>query len=100
MNEQLENYMADLLQERSPQSVQAFLAAIQEDGFSQQEIDDLRSVVMATLEDPENYDYLIRYLVESGLIQRGNFPEEFNIGFVMTVLGFVGAAQRAISQGA
>lgn len=97
MNEELEMYMADLVQQVAPNDVAEFVEAIQQDGISPEEVDEVRQITMATLNDPANYPQFIQYLVSAELIEQEDAPPSFDIGFVMSILGLVGVAQQIVA---
>ena len=97
MNEELETYMADFVQRQAPESVGEFIEAIQENGVSQEEVDEVRQITMETLKNPENYPRFVQYLISAELIEERAAPPEFKIGFVLSILGLVGIAQRLVT---
>jgi hypothetical protein len=96
MNEELEMFMANLLQERSPQNVQSFIDEISEGGVDQEEVDTMREVVMRTINDPSTYSAMVGFLTRNGIIDDGDAPAQYDAGFVLTMLGLVGIAQSLV----
>jgi hypothetical protein len=97
MNEELEMYMADFVQREAPEDVAEFVAAMQEDGITVEEVDEARQITMATLNDPQNYPQFAQYLLSAGLIEQEDLPPSFDVGFVMSILGLVGVAQQIVA---
>jgi hypothetical protein len=97
MNEELEMYMADIVQRAAPDDVAEFMEAIQEDGITQAEVDEVRQITLQTLNDPSNYPMFGQYLVDAGLIEAEDLPPSFEIGFVMSILGLIGVAQKLVA---
>lgn len=93
----IETTMADLVLKESPEAVAEFLAAMQEDGMTQEEIMELRQQVYAVLQNRDSYPEFVDYLVSTGFINEEEVPPQFEIGFVMTILGLVGVAQRSMT---
>lgn len=94
MNEELEMQMADLVQSQSPEEAAAFVNAMREAQVSEEQINDIRILLFAVLEDPTGYEDFAEYLAEIGL--SGIAPPQFDIGFLMTLLGFIGLTQRSL----
>ncbi len=59
MNEELELFMADLVQREAPQDVAEFVAAIQQDGVTRAEIAEVRAITIETLSNPDNFPTFI-----------------------------------------
>ena len=97
MNEELELFMADLVQREAPEDVAEFIAAIQQDGVTQAEIDEVRAITLQTLSNPDNFPNLIQYLLAAGLLDQQSAPAEFDTGFVLSILGLVGVAQQSVA---
>jgi hypothetical protein len=97
MDEQIEMYMAQLVQTEAPEDVAEFLAAIQEDGITAEEVDEVRQITMATLNDPTMYPQFAQYLVSAELIEANDIPQSYDAGFVLSVLGLVGVAQQIVA---
>jgi len=97
MNDELELFMADLVQREDPQDVAEFIAAIQQDGVTQAEIDEVRAITLQTLSNPDNFPNFIQYLLAAGLLEQQDAPAEFDIGFVLSILGLVGVAQQSVA---
>ena len=96
MNEELEIFMANLLNERSPQNVQNFIDEISEGGVDQEEVDTMREVVMRAINDPSTYSAMVGFLIRNGVIDEGDAPDQYDAGFVLTMLGLVGIAQSLV----
>jgi hypothetical protein len=99
MNDELEMFMADLVQREAPEDVAEFVAAIQQDGVTQAEIDEVRQITLQTLSNPNNFPNFIQYLLAAGLMTQEDAPSEFDTGFVLAILGLVGVAQRIVTTG-
>jgi hypothetical protein len=97
MNDELEVFMADLVQREAANDVQEFIAAISEDGVTQAEIDEVRAVTVEALNNPASFPNFVQYLLRAGLIEEA--PQEYDIGFVLTILGLVGIAQNIVTTG-
>ena len=97
MNEELELFMANLVQREAPQDVAEFIAAIQQDGVTQAEVDEVRAITLQTLSDPANFPNFIQYLLAAGLLEQQDAPAEFDTGFVLSILGLVGVAQQIVA---
>jgi hypothetical protein len=97
MNEELELFMADLVQREAPQDVAEFVAAIQQEGVTQAEIDEVRTITLETLSNPDNFPNFIQYLLAAGLLQQEDAPSQFDTGFVLSILGLVGVAQQSVA---
>ena len=97
MNEELELFMANLVQREAPQDVAEFIAAIQQDGVTQAEIDEVRAITLQTLSNPDNFPNFIQYLLAAGLLEQQDAPVEFDTGFVLSILGLVGVAQQSVA---
>jgi len=97
MNDELELFMADLVQREDPQDVAEFIAAIQQDGVTQAEINEVRAITLQTLSNPDNFPNFIQYLLAAGLLEQQDAPAEFDIGFVLSILGLVGVAQQSVA---
>lgn len=97
MNEELELFMADLVQREAPQDVAEFVAAIQQDGVTQAEIDEVRAITIETLSNPDNFPNFIQYLLAAGLLEQQDTPAQFDTGFVLSILGLVGVAQQSVA---
>lgn len=97
MNEELEIFMADLVQREAPEDVAEFIAAIQQDGVTQAEIDEVRAITIETLSNPDNFPNFVQYLLAADLIQQEDVPAEFDTGFVLSILGLVGVAQQSVT---
>jgi len=97
MNNEYEVMMADTLKRTAPELISFFMDAISRDGVSQEEIDQVRQMVLGVLRDRDMYPQFVEFLVSSGLVDREDAPKQFDIGFVMTMLGLVGIAQEIAS---
>ena len=97
MNEELEIFMADLVQREAPEDVAEFIAAIQQDGVTQAEVDEVRTITIETLSNPDNFPNFIQYLLAANLIQQEDAPVQFDTGFVLSILGLVGVAQQSVA---
>ena len=97
MNDELELFMADLVQREDPQDVAEFIAAIQQDGVTQAEINEVRAITLQTLSNPDNFPNFIQYLLAAGLLEQQDAPAEFDTGFVLSILGLVGVAQQSVA---
>jgi len=97
MNDELEMFMADLVQREAPEDVAEFVAAIQQDGVTQAEIDEVRQITLQTLSNPNNFPNFIQYLLAAGLMTQEDAPGEFDTGFVLAILGLVGVAQQLVA---
>lgn len=96
---QLEQFMSDTVMREAQDEVQDFIAAIQQDGVTQAEVDEVRQQTLMALQDPTTYPSFIQYLVASGLLERGDAPAEYDVGFVLSILGLVGVAQQLVTAG-
>lgn len=97
MNEEIEMFMADLVQREAPEDVAEFIAAIQQDGVTQAEVDEVRAITIETLSNPDNFPNFIQYLLAADLIQQEDAPAQFDTGFVLSILGLVGVAQQIVA---
>lgn len=96
MDRELELFMTNLVKERSPSGVQEFIAAISEDGVDQQEVDVLREVIMRAVSDPSTFPAMVGFLIRNDLIAEEDAPTQYDMGFVLTMLGLVGVAQELV----
>lgn len=94
---QMEQFMADLVQKEAADDVQEFIDAISQDGVTQAEIDEVRAVTVEALNNPASFPQFVQYLLRAGLIEEA--PQEYDIGFVLTILGLVGIAQNIVTTG-
>jgi hypothetical protein len=99
MNDELEMFMADLVQREAPGDVAEFVAAIQQDGVTQAEVDEVRQITLQTLSDPSIFPQFVQYLLAAGLMTPEDAPAEFDVGFVLSILGLVGVAQQIVTTG-
>jgi hypothetical protein len=99
MNDELEMFMADLVQREAPEDVAEFISAIQQDGVTQAEVDEVRQITLQTLSNPDNFPNFIQYLLAAGLMTPEDAPAEFDAGFVLSILGLVGVAQQIVTTG-
>lgn len=97
--EAIERFMADLVQREAPQEVANFVNEISQNGVTQQEVDEVRQQAIMALQEPSTFPSFIRYLVASNLIEQKDAPKEFDVGFVLTILGLVGVAQQIVTTG-
>lgn len=97
MNDELELFMADLVQREAPEDVAEFVASIQQDGVTQAEVDEVRAITIETLSNPNNFPNFTQYLLAAGLIQQEDVPAQFDTGFVLSILGLVGVAQQIVA---
>lgn len=95
----LEAAMADFVLKEASEEVKEFIEAIQENGVTQEEVDEARAITTETLTNPENFPRLAQYLVAAELIAQEDVPSQFDVGFVLTILGLVGVAQQYVTQG-
>jgi hypothetical protein len=93
----LEAAMADFVLKESAEEVKDFIDAIKEDGVTQEEVDEARAITTETLTNPENFPRFTQYLVAAGLIEQKDVPQEFDVGFVLSILGLVGVAQQYVT---
>ena len=92
---QLEQFMADLIMREAQDEARQFIDAISEDGVTQAEIDEVRQVTVDALRNPETFPVFVQYLLRAGLITEE--PQEYDPGFVMSILGLVGIAQNLVT---
>jgi hypothetical protein len=97
MNDELEMFMADLVQREAPEDVAEFVAAIQQDGVTQAEVDEVRQITLQTLSNPDNFPNFVQYLLAAGLLSQEDAPGQFDAGFVLSILGLVGVAQQLVA---
>lgn len=95
----LEDFMADFVLREAQEDVREFIEAIQEDGVTQAEVDEARAITMETLSNPENFPRFAQYLIAAELIAQEDVPSAFDLGFVLSILGLVGVAQRSVTTG-
>lgn len=98
MDRELELFMANFVQEKAPNDVADFVAAIQEGGVDQEEVDVLREVVMRALQDPSTFPAMIGFLIRNDLLTQEDAPTQYDTGFVLTMLGLVGVAQTLVGR--
>ena len=92
----MEQMMAEKMQQESPTEVQEFIDELQQDGINAEEIDEIRQLVLAAFEGPEQYAALIEFMASEDMIDPEDAPAEPETGFVLAVLGMVGAAQASL----
>lgn len=95
---ELERMMAEQVKKNAPEDVQEFISALQEDGVTAEEVDELRQYALAALSSPDAFPELVSYLVEDGLIEEEEAPDGYDAGFVLSILGLVGVAQELVAQ--
>jgi hypothetical protein len=93
--EQIEQFMADFIMRESPEDAREFIDAISQDGITQAEVDEVRAVAVEALSNPETFPAFVQYLLRAGLIEEE--PQEYDPGFVMSILGLVGIAQSLVT---
>jgi hypothetical protein len=96
MDRELELFMTNLVKERSPGGVQEFISAISEGGVDQEEVDVLREVIMRAVSDPSTFPEMVGFLIRNDLIAEEDAPTQYDMGFVLTMLGLVGVAQELV----
>ena len=94
---QLEQLMAESVQNEAPDDVQTFIDAILVDGISQEEVDEVRQQAVMALQNPNQFKKFTRYLIASNLMEESDVPKSYDVGFVLAILGLVGVAQNLVT---
>lgn len=96
---ELENMMKEQVQQNAPEDVAEFIQAIQQDGLTAEEVDEVRQLVLAALRSPDGFKKLTTYLVTNGFLEQEEIPPEYDGGFVLALLGLVGVAADLVAGG-
>jgi phage shock protein A len=96
---ELEMFMAETVKREAAESVQEFIQEISQDGITPEEVDEVRQRVLTALADPSYFGELMQYLVASNLMDAEDAPAEYDVGFVLSLLGLVGVAQELVEAG-
>lgn len=95
---EVERKMAETVKKEAPEDIAEFLGAMQEDGITVEEVDEVRQVTLAALNSPDAYPTLVTYLINAELIDPEDAPPNYDGGFVLAILGLVGAAEELVTQ--
>lgn len=95
--QQIEATMKQLIMERAPEEAQEFIDAISEDGVTQQEVDEFRTLTIQAIDNPRTYPRYMKYLESTGLMERADIPRVYDAGFLLSMLGMAGVAQDHVN---
>lgn len=93
---QAEQAMAQQVQQQAPDVAQEIMAALSEDGITQEEVDEFRSLVVGAMQSPDAYPALVDYMVQTEMLEPGEPPPEYSQEYLMILLGVVGMAQSQV----
>lgn len=95
---ELEAKMKEQVQQNAPEDVAEFIQAIQQDGLTEAEVDEVRQLVLDALRNPKGFKKLTTYLVTNGFLEQEEVPPEYDGGFVLSLLGLVGVAADLVER--
>lgn len=93
---QVEQVMAQLIQDKAPEDVREFIDAMAEDGVTQEEVSEFREETVMAINNPNYFDEYLRYLTVAGFMQKTDIPSSYDVNFLFSMLGLGAIAQGVI----
>jgi hypothetical protein len=93
---QVEQVMAQLIQEKAPEDVREFINAMAEDGVTQGEVSEFREETVMAINNPNYFDEYLRYLTVAGFMEKTDVPSSYDVNFLFSMLGLGAIAQDVI----
>lgn len=94
---QIEQTMAQLIQQNAPEDVQEFITAISQDGITQDEVSEFRQETISTINNPQQFGRYVQYLISTGLLDREDAPQSYDATFMFVMLGMGAIAQTMVN---
>jgi hypothetical protein len=90
---------ASQIQAQVQPQVQLILQHLRAKGLSPEAMTKLAQAIIAVLQDPSQYPELIQMLMEAGIVQQGDVPEQFDPNFLTMVLTALKEGVEGADQG-
>lgn len=94
---QIEQTMAELIQQNSPEDVREFIDAISADGITQDEIMEFKQETINAINNPQQFSRYTQYLLSNGLIEQSDVPTAYDANFLFVMLGMGAIAQTMVN---
>jgi hypothetical protein len=94
---QVEQAMAQLIQQNSPEDVREFIDAISADGVTQDEVMEFKQETLNAINNPQQFGRYTQYLLSTGLVEQADLPPSYDANFLFVMLGMGAIAQTMVN---
>jgi hypothetical protein len=94
---QVEQAMAQLIQQNSPEDVREFIDAISADGVTQDEVMEFKQETLNAINNPQQFRRYTQYLLSTGLVEQADLPPSYDANFLFVMLGMGAIAQTMVN---
>lgn len=94
---QVEQAMAQLIQQNAPEDVREFIDAISADGITQDEVMEFKQETLNAINNPQQFGRYTQYLLSTGLVEQADLPASYDANFLFVMLGMGAIAQTMVN---